>query len=127
MKFLKGEPQRAYVLEIREGITDLVHEDSTVAIASGDVTEDYYLLKVLSDGPEILENRVKDDWNAQYPVCAKVVSGYFYERVTFPSSSPNLYYKLIDHKSRMFMWQQSGLFVLIYENVSQVEQRSLSS
>ena len=42
------------VIEIREGLLDLVLKNSIVVIASADVGEDYYLLKVISDQPEIL-------------------------------------------------------------------------
>ena len=39
---------RADASEIREGILDLITRESTVAIASGDASQDYYLLKVVS-------------------------------------------------------------------------------
>ena len=37
-----------------------------MAIASGDVDEDYYLLKVSGNGPEVLSRSTKDDWGAKY-------------------------------------------------------------
>ena len=42
---------------------------------------------------------MKDAWKARYPTGAKVVCGFFYERVNCNSSSPNLYYKLIADKT----------------------------
>ena len=41
---------------------DLVCKGSTVAIASGDIGEEYYLLKVMSDGSEQLKNESTDEW-----------------------------------------------------------------
>ena len=55
---------RADISEIREGILDLVTKDSTVAIASGDASADYYLLRVLSDQPEILKDPSRMPGNA---------------------------------------------------------------
>ena len=52
---------RADITDFRESILDLVSKNSTVAIASGDASYDYYLLKVVSEQPEILKNPVKDD------------------------------------------------------------------
>ena len=89
---------RADVSEVREGIVDLITKDSTVAIASGDASADYYLLKVLSDQPEILERPVKDAWNVHYPTGAEIIRGFFYDRVNCDSSSPDLCYKLISDK-----------------------------
>ena len=90
----------ADVSKIREGIVDLITKDSTVAIVSGDASADYYmyLLRVLLDQPEILESPVKDAWNAHYPTGADIICGFFYQRVNYDSSSPNLYYQLISDK-----------------------------
>ena len=88
----------ADISELREGIVGLITKDSTVAIASGDALADYYLLRVLSDQPEILERPVKDAWNARYPTGAKIIRGFFYDRVNCDSSSPDLYYQLIGDK-----------------------------
>ena len=52
---------RADITDFRESILDLVSKNSIVAIASGYASYDYYLLKVVSEQPEILKNPVKDD------------------------------------------------------------------
>ncbi|CAH3023172.1 unnamed protein product [Porites evermanni] len=52
--------------------TNAKNNNSTVAIVSGDASDDYYLLKVVSEQPQILKNAVKDDWGVRYPAGAKV-------------------------------------------------------
>ena len=89
---------RADVTDFRESIVDLVSKNSTVAIASGDASDDYYLLKVISEQPEILQNPVKDDWGARYPAGAKVLRGNFYERVNCSSVPQNVLFKLVSGK-----------------------------
>ena len=69
------------VAEMREGLLDLVTKNSIVAIASGDVGEDYYLLNVISDHTETLTANLTDDWNAQYRAGSNVIRGHFYKRV----------------------------------------------
>lgn len=64
-----------------EGIVGLITKDSTVAIASGDASADYYLLRVLLNQPEILKRPVKDTWNARYLTGAEIIRGFFYDRV----------------------------------------------
>ena len=87
------------VVEMREGLLDLVSKNSTVAIASGDVGEDYYLLNVISDHAEILRSNVTDDWNAQYRAGSKVIRGHFYERVDCQQSSSNRFFRLVTDKT----------------------------
>lgn len=70
-----------------------------VVIASAVVGEDYYLLKVISDQPEILTTSASDDWNARYPAGAKIIRGHFYERVDCSQSSSNHFFKLITDKT----------------------------
>jgi hypothetical protein len=58
----------------------LACKDTVVAVASGDIGEDYYLLKVTADGPEDLNHPLTDDWGAEYPPGAKVLRGLFLEK-----------------------------------------------
>ena len=51
---------RGDIQEQREGIKDLVTKDALIAIASGDPGEEYYLLKVTGNGPEVLTERATD-------------------------------------------------------------------
>ena len=69
---------RADVTEQRERIVDLISSNSTVAIASGDVDEDYYLLKVLGNGVEVLSEPMKDAWGAKYKAGVEILRGNFY-------------------------------------------------
>ena len=46
-----------------------------MAIASGAPGEEYYLLKVTGNGPEILNKRTKDDWGMCFPTGAEVLRG----------------------------------------------------
>ena len=61
------------VVEARNSMLDVVCKGSTVAIASADVGEDNYVLKVISDNPEMLTSRTRDDFNASYPAGATVI------------------------------------------------------
>lgn len=58
-------------------IADLTCKGCTVAIASADQGEDYYLFKLSEDGPFILDSLLKDDWGSEYPSGAKVIKGNF--------------------------------------------------
>ena len=49
-----------------------------MAIASGDVDEDYYLLKVSGNGPEVLSKSTRDDWGTRYKAGVEVLRGHFY-------------------------------------------------
>ena len=69
---------RADTNEQCERIVDLISVNSTVAIASGDVDEDYYLLKVSGNGPEVLLKSTSDDWGARYKAGVEVLRGHFY-------------------------------------------------
>ena len=60
-----------------EGIKDLVTKDALIAVASGDPGEEYYLLKVTGNGPEVLTERTRDDWSCTYRAGAEVILGYF--------------------------------------------------
>ena len=59
---------RADMNKQRERNVDLISSNSIVAIASGDVHEDYYLLKVLGNGAEVLSKSTMDDWGANVEV-----------------------------------------------------------
>ena len=50
-----------------EAIKNLATKHATVAIASADRGEDYYLLQVTGDGPEILSKEETDDWGGYIP------------------------------------------------------------
>ena len=69
---------RADMNEQRKRIVDLISANSTVAIASGDVDEDYYLLQVSGNGPEVLSRSTKDDWGSKYKAGIEVLRGHFY-------------------------------------------------
>ena len=45
-----------------EGINELATKGAIVAIASMDTGEDYYLLQVTGDGPEVITAEESDDW-----------------------------------------------------------------
>lgn len=49
-----------------------------MAIASGDAEREYYLLKVKSNGTEVLQNVTTDGWENTFPPGAEVVCGSFY-------------------------------------------------
>lgn len=89
---------RNNVPDMREGLLDLVSNNSIVAIASGDAGEDYYLLNVISDHSETLTSNVSDDWNAQYRAGSCIIRGHFYEHVECQQSSSNHFFKLITEK-----------------------------
>ena len=86
------------VAEMREGLLDLVAKNNIVAIASGDVGEDYYILNVISDHADTLTANLMDDWNAQYRAGSSVIRGHFYERVDCQQSSSNRFFKLVTDK-----------------------------
>ena len=62
----------------REQIHILVAKDSTVGIAAADRGADYYLLKVTSNGSEVLNRPTTDGWGATYPAGANIFWGHFY-------------------------------------------------
>lgn len=66
----------------QEQMQDLVTKDSTVAIAAAYRGVHYYLLKVTSDGAEVLNRPTTDGWGAAYPAGANIFWGYFYVRET---------------------------------------------
>ena len=47
-----------------EAIKHLATKDAIVAIASADRGEEYYLLQVIGDGPDVLLTEERDDWGA---------------------------------------------------------------
>ena len=60
-------------------LTDLVEADSVVAIAAADDgCYDYYLLKVSSDGPFILQSDTTDDHGATYQQGSFVLEGHLF-------------------------------------------------
>ena len=71
-------PTRAVVNEQLESLKDLACKASTVVIASGDADKEYYLLKVASDGTEVLQNVTTDVWENTFPPGVEVVRGSFY-------------------------------------------------
>ena len=71
-------PIRAVVNEQRESLKDLACKASTVGIASGDAEREYYLLKVTSDGTEVLQNVTTDAWQSAFPPGAEEVHSSFY-------------------------------------------------
>ena len=83
---------RSETVENLSSIKDLLTKDAVVAIASGDPGEDYYLLKITGNGPEILERRVKDDWGMQFARGAEIVRGHFFVRREDESSSLHSYH-----------------------------------
>ena len=63
-----------------KSVIELTAFISTVAIVSGDVAEDYYLFKVLSDGSDILRKSTKDDWGGIFRANTEVLTGHFYTK-----------------------------------------------
>ena len=61
-------------------VKELLAKNTVVAIASGDPGEEYYLLKVTGNGPEILKKRIKHDWGMCFPTGAEVLRGHFFVR-----------------------------------------------
>ena len=94
---------------IREGLLDVIAKDSIVAIAAADVGEDYYLLKVALDHPEILMSSTKDDWDLRYPAGAKAIRGHFFDRIDFPESHATPFFKLVPEKIA-YVYPSAGLF-----------------
>ena len=76
---------RSETSEALNSIKDLLSKNTTVAIASGDPGEEYYLLKITGNGPEHLEKRLKDDWGMSFPSGAEVLRGHFFVRREDPS------------------------------------------
>lgn len=68
---------RAEVQEQHESIKQLVSQDAIIAIASGDLGEEYYLMKVSGNGLEVLDRNIKDDWSSSFRAGAEVFRGYF--------------------------------------------------
>ena len=96
------------VPEMRERLLDLVTKNSIVAITSGDVWEDYFLLNVISDHAETLTANLTDDWNAQYHASSNVI--HFYEHVDCQQSSSNRFFKLVTDKTCLFIHGSFHLF-----------------
>ena len=61
-------------------VKELLAKNTIGAIASGDLGEEYYLLKVTGNGPEILNKQTKDDWGMCFPTGAEVLRGHFFLR-----------------------------------------------
>ena len=79
---VKLHAMRADMNERLERIVDLISSNSSVAIASGDVHEAYYLLKVLGNGDKVLSKYTGDDWGAKYNAGVEVLRGHFYVKDT---------------------------------------------
>lgn len=69
---------KAVVNEQLESLKDLACKVSTVAIASSDAEREYCLLKVTSDGTEVVLNVTTDAWENTFPAGTEVVHGSFY-------------------------------------------------
>ena len=72
---------------------------AVIAIASGDPGEEYYLMKVTGNGPEVLDKMAEDDWSCSYPAGAEILRGLFY--VSVPSKYGRRMYKLNKKKQAM--------------------------
>ena len=68
---------RGDVSDALEGIKQLATKGAIVATASADRGEDYYLLQVTGDGPEVISAEESDNWGASYPPGAEIIRGYF--------------------------------------------------
>ena len=66
---------RGDVSDALEGIKQLAMKGAIVAIASADRGENYYLLQVTGDGPEVISAEESDDWGASYPPGVEVIRG----------------------------------------------------
>ena len=77
---IKCQPEQLLMSNInwKTLLKDLACKGSTVAIASGDAEREYYLLKVKSNGTEVLQNVTTDGWENTFPPGAEVVCGSFY-------------------------------------------------
>ena len=71
---------RGDVADALEGIKQLATKDAIVAIAAADRGEDYYLLQVTGEGPEVITAEESDDWGASYPPGAEIIRGHFLVR-----------------------------------------------
>ena len=94
--------QRAMRVDIEEqweGIKDLVSKGAVIAITSGDPREEYYLMKVTGNDPEVLDKMAEDDWSSSYPAGAEILRGLFY--VSVLSKSRRRMYKLNKKKQAM--------------------------
>lgn len=78
-------------------VVDLISKNSIVAIASADQDEEYYLLKVESDGVEVLQRAAKDDWGCRFLSNTSVLRGFFYSRITKEAASFSTF-RLITNK-----------------------------
>ena len=65
---------RGDVSDALQGIKQLATKG---AIASAHKGEDYYLLQITGDGPEVISAEESDDWGASYPPGAEIIRGYF--------------------------------------------------
>lgn len=90
---------RSAFVEQTEQIADLACKGSIVAIASADRGEEYYLLKVLHDEPEILQKLTTDDWGSRYRTGSKVLRGRFLQRV---DNSEKLYEVIEDKETLVY-------------------------
>ena len=88
------------------GIIDHITDNFIVAIASGDLGKDYYLMKVTGHGPEELEIPIMDDWGTSYPAGAEVICGHFLLNVRGSSCQ----YKM-DHDRKAVVYAATALFL----------------
>ena len=86
---------RLHTTEERDGLKSFVSKNSTVAIAAAEQGEDYYLLKITSDGTEVLTHREKDDYSSYtHRAGSEVFRGNFYD----PSQDDILKFSLDETK-----------------------------
>ena len=111
---------RSAFLDYNSRIVDLVTSNSIVAVASADRGEDYYLLKVTGDGPEVRNGPITDEWGAKYPAGAEVILGNFFIRKE--RRKDNHRYELHDKQAAVYattvryicqeMEEENGFYVL---------------
>ena len=89
-------------------VKELLAKNTIVAIASGDPGEEYYLLKVTGNGPEILNKRIKDDWGMCFPTGAEVLRGHFFVRQEEDTSLHSYY---LDKGKAAVMYAATARFI----------------
>ena len=94
----RGETERQ-----TEFIKNLVFKDSVVAIASADAEEEFDLLKVVSEGCEVLGIRTKDDYGLTFKAGTEVIRGNFFVRDNDGARGVHTY-TLDDTKIGCLLW-----------------------
>ena len=73
---------RSEVIEEHDDPKQLVCKDSIIAIAAADRGEDYYLLKVTSEGEELLQRSERDGFMQRYCKGSSIFRGNFFNRLS---------------------------------------------